>query len=188
MQRIIALGAAAFLLAVVTLQAQHSTQQTMAGDTTKMTIARTLNAPVEKIWNAWKEEAAVRRWWGPEGFTCPVAKMDFKVGGKSLVCMRSPDGFEIYNSWTYTAIEPMKSIGFVQRFTDVTGKEIKPSSIGMPPGIPDEVPHLITFKDLGKGKTEILIVESGYGNAQVAEISKGGMASVLNKLAAEVEE
>jgi hypothetical protein len=41
--------------------------------------------------------------------------------------------------------------------------------------------------DLGKGKTEMTIVESGYTDAQVVEISKAGMASVLDKLAVEVE-
>jgi len=64
---------------------------------------------------------------------------------------------------------------------------IKPNHIGLPPGIPDQLPHTITFKDLGKGKTEITIVESGYTNAQVVEMSKSGMASVLDKLTAEVE-
>jgi uncharacterized protein YndB with AHSA1/START domain len=173
--------------AVTLSQAQPSNQQTMATETHKMTIARTFNAPVEKVWNAWKDSASVMRWWGPMGFTCPVAKMNFKVGNSSLVCMRSPDGFEIYNSWTYTKIEPMKSIEFIQHFTNAGGKKISPSDIGLPPGIPDEVPHMITFKDGGKGTTEITIIESGYANAQVVEMSKGGMASVLDKLAAEVE-
>jgi len=177
----------AYMSAATASNAQHANQQVMANDTTKMTITRQFNAPVEKLWNAWKEGASVMRWWGPEGFTCPVAKMNFKVGSTSLVCMRSPDGFEIYNSWTYTKIVPSNSIEFVQHFTDSAGNKINPSDIGLPPGIPDQVPHVITFKDVGKGRTEITIVESGYANAQVAEISKGGMASVLNKLALEVE-
>jgi uncharacterized protein YndB with AHSA1/START domain len=159
----------------------------MQSDTTKMIITRAFNAPLEKVWNAWSKGELVKRWWGPMGFTAPVANINFKKGGVSLVCMRSPDGFEIYNTWTYTLIAPMNRIEFVQHFTDAAKNVIKPSSIGLPPGIPDEVPHAITFKDLGNGKTEITIVESGYTNAQVVEISKAGMASVLDKLAAEVE-
>lgn len=167
--------------------AQSSKLTRMGNDTTKMIITRTFNAPLEKVWRAWTKSEQVMRWWGPVGFTAPVANIDFREGGMSLVCMRSPEGFEIYNSWTYTGIVPMTSIRFIQHFTDSTGKKIRPSDIGLPPGIPDEVPHEITFKDLGKGKTEITIIESGYTNAQVVEISKAGMASVLNKLAAEVE-
>lgn len=159
----------------------------MSADTIKMTIQHTFNAPVEKVWNAWAKEESVKRWWGPMGFTCPVAEIDFKEGGVSLVCMRSPDGFEIYNTWTYTKIVPMKRIDFMNHFTDKSRKKIKASDIGMPPAIPFEVPHEITFKDLGNGKTEVTIVESGYGNAQVVEMSKQGMASVLEKLAKDVE-
>lgn len=161
--------------------------KSMNSDTTKMTITRTFNASVEKVWNAWSRSELVKRWWGPVSFIAPVADIDFRVGGVSLVCMRSPDGLEIYNTWTYTRIDPMTRIEFVQHFTDAKRKQIKPTDIGLPPGIPDEVPHVITFRDLGNNKTEITIVESGYTNAQVAEFSKTGMASVLDKLAAEVE-
>jgi uncharacterized protein YndB with AHSA1/START domain len=154
---------------------------------TKMIITRSFHAPLEKVWNAWTKSELVMRWWGPVGFTAPMANIDFREGGISLVCMRSPEGFEIYNTWTYTRIVPMTSIEFVQHFADKAGNKIKPADSGLPPGIPDQVPHAITFRDLGGGKTEMTIVESGYTNAQVVEISKAGMASVLDKLAVEVE-
>lgn len=167
--------------------AQTSNLNHMNIDTTKMIITRSFNAPLEKVWNAWTKSELVMRWWGPAGFTAPIANIDFREGGISLVCMRSPEGFEIYNTWTYTRIVPMTSIEFVQHFADKAGNKVKPTEIGLPPGIPDQVPHTITFRDLGKGKTEITIVESGYTNAQIVEISKAGMASVLDKLTAEVE-
>jgi uncharacterized protein YndB with AHSA1/START domain len=67
-----------------------------------MVITKMIDAPIASVWRAWSEESLVKQWWGPRMFTAPLAKMDFKVGGKSLVCMRSPDGFEIYNTWAYT--------------------------------------------------------------------------------------
>jgi uncharacterized protein YndB with AHSA1/START domain len=167
--------------------AQTTKPQRMSNDTTQMIITRSFAAPLEKVWTAWTEGEIVKRWWGPQGFTAPVANIDFREGGSSLVCMKSPDGFEIYNTWTYTKITPMNRIEFVQHFSNKEGIRIKAQDIGLPPGIPFEVPHSITFKDLGNQKTEITIVESGYTNAQVAEISKMGMTSVLDKLAAEVE-
>lgn len=159
----------------------------MDTDTTKMIITRSFNSPLGKVWNAWTKSELVMRWWGPVGFTAPIADIDFRERGISLVCMRSPEGFEIYNTWTYTRIVPMTRIEFVQHFTDKARNKIKPTDIGLPPGIPEEVPHTITFRDLGNGKTEITVVESGYTNAKVAEMSKAGMASVLDKLASEVE-
>ena len=72
-------------------------------------VTRVLDAPVEPVWRAWSESEQVMRWWGPTGFTCPVARMDVREGGTSLVCMRSPDGHDIYNTWTYERVVPMWS-------------------------------------------------------------------------------
>jgi uncharacterized protein YndB with AHSA1/START domain len=45
--------------------------------THNMVVTRSFDAPVEQVWKAWSESEQVKRWWGPTGFTCPVAKMDF---------------------------------------------------------------------------------------------------------------
>lgn len=177
------------LLSIIALPFASLSQQTnqkafeMKDQTIDMNIVRTLDAPLDKAWDAWSNAESIKRWWGPEGFSAPVAHVDFKEGGVTLVCMRSPDGFEIYNSWTYTRIMPMYSIEFVQHFTDKHGKRIDPADLGLPPGIPYEVPHTIIFKDLGNGHTEINITEYGYTSAETAAISKNGMNSVLNKMA-----
>jgi uncharacterized protein YndB with AHSA1/START domain len=108
--------------------------------------------------------------------------MDFKEGGVSLVCMRSPDGFEIYNTWTYSKIFPLHSIEYVLRFSDKNGNTLNPASIGLPPGIPEAVPHVIRFEDLGNGTTKLTIIESGYASEQTVEISKLGMQQCLDKM------
>jgi uncharacterized protein YndB with AHSA1/START domain len=47
---------------------------------------------------------------GPTGITSPVARIDFREGGTSLVSMRSPEGQDLYNIWTYGKIVPMQLI------------------------------------------------------------------------------
>ena len=59
-----------------------------------------------------------------------------------------------------------------------------PAAIGMPPGIPKDVPHIIIIKDLGNNKTEVSVTEYGYTSAQVVELSRSGMAECLDKMAA----
>jgi uncharacterized protein YndB with AHSA1/START domain len=162
------------------------TQPSTTMKTYAMTITQVFDAPVEKVWGAFTNSESIKRWWGPAGFTAPVANINFREGGVSLVCMRSPDGFEIFNTWTYQKINPLKSIEFIQHFTDKSGNKLKPSDIGMPPGIPDEVPHIVTFRKIDNGKTELTITETGYTNAQIVEISKAGTSSMLEKFAAEV--
>jgi uncharacterized protein YndB with AHSA1/START domain len=162
---------------------QNQNSNNMEKKTINMTITYTIGSPLKKVWDAWSNAESIKNWWGPEGFTAPVANVNFKEGGVTLVCMRSPEGFDIYNSWTYKKIVPMQNLEFAQHFTDKNGNKLNPADIGLPPGIPYEVPHTILFRDLGKGQTEITITEYGYANAETAEISKAGMKSVLNKLA-----
>ena len=154
----------------------------MTTTTLNMVTTRTINAPIEKVWQAWSQESIVKQWWGPRKFTAPVAKMNFRVDGKSLVCMRSPEGFDIYNTWTYTEITPLERIAFIHHFSDKDGNPINPSAIGMPPGMPDSVPHLIIMKRIGNNKTAITVTEFGYTSAQVVSLSKAGMDECLDKM------
>lgn len=147
-----------------------------------MVTTRTIDAPIEEVWEAWSKESFVKQWWGPRAFTAPVAKMDFRVGGKSVVCMRSPDGFDIYNTWTYTEIIPLERIAFIHHFSDADGNHVNPSAIGMPPGIPDSVPHLITMKRIVNNKTAMTVTEFGYTSPQVVAMSKAGMDECLDKM------
>src|SRR5690606_26327272 len=96
-------------------------------------------------------------------------------------------GMEMYNTWNYTRIEPQARIEFVQHFTDEQGAPIDPAQVGLPPGIPAAVPHVITLRATGDNATEMTVTEFGYSNEQVVELSKGGMNQVLDKMAALVE-
>jgi uncharacterized protein YndB with AHSA1/START domain len=152
-----------------------------------MELTRVFNAPVDQVWKAWSEPELVKRWWGPSGFSAPVARMDFREGGSSLVCMRAPKEFggqDLYNSWTYQKIIPMQRIEFIQHFTDQDGNRISPTDAGLPAEIPFEVPHLITFRALSEKMTEITVTEYGYPTEQITEISKAGMDQCLDKMAA----
>jgi len=63
-------------------------------ETERMVVTRVFDAPRELVWKAWTDPQYVMQWWGPKDFTAPVCKMDFRVGGKFLCCMRAPDGQE----------------------------------------------------------------------------------------------
>ena len=86
----------------------------MSAQTYNMVTTHHIDAPLSRVWQAWSDADAVMRWWGPLGFISPVAKMDFREGGTSLVCMRSPDGQDFYNIWTYREIVPMQQIDQVR--------------------------------------------------------------------------
>jgi uncharacterized protein YndB with AHSA1/START domain len=150
-------------------------------------VTRVFAAPVEQVWKAWSEPAMVMQWWGPTGFTSPMAKMDFREGGTSLVCMRAPKEFggqDTYNTWTYRKIDPNKLIEFILNFTDKDGKKLDPAAMDMPPGIPKDVRHVITFKAVGDSQTEMTVTEYGYTSDQAHDLSKAGLEQCLDKMAA----
>ena len=67
----------------------------------RMVVTRVFDASRELVWKAWTDPKYVMQWWGPKGFTAPVCKIDFRVGGKFLCCMRAPDGQEGWNAGEY---------------------------------------------------------------------------------------
>jgi hypothetical protein len=79
---------------------------------------------------------------------------------------------------------PIERIEFVNHFADENGNQVAPSAHGLPPEIPFEVPHLLTFKAVDGNKTEFSVTEYGYPSAQIVEMSKSGMEQCLDKLAA----
>ncbi len=166
-------------------QTDNETQQTMTHD---LIFARQFNASVDQIWKAWSESEYVKQWWGPNGFTAPVANMDFREGGTSFVCMHSPDFGTLCNTWTYTKIVQKERIEFTHRWADENGNIVSPAEAGIQPDLPDEVPHEITIKDLDNGQTELTVSEFGYATDEMVQMSKTGLEQTLDKMAAIFEE
>jgi uncharacterized protein YndB with AHSA1/START domain len=149
-------------------------------------VTRVFDAPVEQVWKAWNDPEQVMRWWGPTGFTSPMAKMDFRENGISLVCMRAPKEFggqDLYNTWTYRKIVPMQSIEFISKFADKDGKEADPAQHGLPPDAPQEVRNVVTFKSVGDHRTEMTVTEYDWTVGQIRELSKAGLEQCLDKMA-----
>ncbi len=152
-----------------------------------LVITRVFNAPAKEVWKAWSEPELVMRWWGPNGFTCPVARMDFREGGTSLVCMRAPKAFggqDYYNTWTYEKIVPLNSIVYILRFTDRDGLPTDPVEQGLSAEIPKEMRHEVGFRALGKDESEVTVIEYGWTAGPLMEMPKMGLEQCLDKMAA----
>lgn len=151
-----------------------------------LVVTRVFDAPVNLVWKAWTDAEQVMHWWGPTGFTCPLAKIDFRVGGKSLVCMRAPKEFggqDFYSTWEYRAIEPMRRIDYIHNLTDNDGNKVDPATMGMPSDFPQDQLHCVIFKAVGD-RTEMTITEYGWTVGQMMEMSKMGLGQCLDKMAA----
>jgi uncharacterized protein YndB with AHSA1/START domain len=56
----------------------------------QLIIERTLKASPERVFDAFTDPAQLTKWWWPDGFTCPAAEVDLRVGGKYRLAMEWP--------------------------------------------------------------------------------------------------
>jgi uncharacterized protein YndB with AHSA1/START domain len=157
--------------------------ETLLGGDGTVEVTRMFNAPLARVWDAWTKDELVRRWWGPVGFTAPVAKMDVREGGVSLVAMRSPDGHDMYSTWAYQEVVPRERFTYVFNLADAQGNSIDPLAMGMPRDFPRDARHVVTLRAHGD-QTEMTMVEHGYLSDTLRALSKRGLEECLDKMAA----
>jgi uncharacterized protein YndB with AHSA1/START domain len=160
-------------------------------ETFDVVVSRTFPVPPDQAWRAWSEADLIKRWWGPDGFSCPVADVDLRVGGRALVAMRAPAEFgggDMYSTWSYTEVVPHSRIGYVFNFADPQGNRLIPTDLGMPAGIPDDGQHVVTFEENGAGSTTMTVVEHGYTVEETRDWSQSGLEQCIDKMAAILEE
>lgn len=159
----------------------------MPNDRTQdLIVTRVFDAPISEVWQAWVEPKQIKQWWGPTGFSCPLAKIDFRLGGTSLVGMRAPKelgGQDQYSLWQYTKIVPMERIEYTFSFADSDGNKIDPAAAGLPPGVVKEQHHVVTFKTIGTTKTELTVTERDWPVGQMMDMSRLGLEQCLDKMA-----
>ena len=161
-----------------------------SGPTFDVRATREFPVSVESAYAAWTEEDLVKQWWGPLGFSCPVAAMDVRSGGVSVVGMRAPaefGGVEMYNTWTYTLVDPPDRLEYDMRFSTADGQPISPADAGIPGGVPDAVPHVVTFERLDDLRSQVSVTEYGYTAQDARDMSQAGLEECLDKLASLLE-
>ena len=158
----------------------------MGSEVERMVVTRVFDAPRELVWKAWTDPTYAMQWWGPKGFTTPVCKMDFRVGGRFLLCMRSPDGREFWNGGEYHEIVPYEKIVSSMYFSDPEGNKVEPAQYGIEHEAIDDVHDVILFEDIENGQTKLTLIgnetmENAINSGQVE-----GWNQILDKLAAVV--
>jgi uncharacterized protein YndB with AHSA1/START domain len=64
-----------------------------ATPTRQLVIERTLKASPERVFDAFTDPDQLKKWWWPNGFTCPAAEVDLRVGGAYRLAMEWPGSF-----------------------------------------------------------------------------------------------
>src|ERR1051326_3973508 len=72
-----------------------------------------IDAPRERVLEAFTQIRHLSRWWGPEGFTTTTRSFEFRVDGEWDFVMHGPDGTD-YQEWiTWREIVPPERIALL---------------------------------------------------------------------------
>jgi uncharacterized protein YndB with AHSA1/START domain len=156
------------------------------GSQDAVVIERTFDAPVDLIWQMWTDPEHFKAWYGPDGATIPVAKMDVRVGGARLVCMemQTPDGpMQMWFTGEYREVVESERLVYTESMSDEHGNVLSPSDMGMPEGHPTTTEVRVELENVG-GRTKMVMTHAGI---PADSPGAAGWAMALDKLAAHVE-
>lgn len=145
-------------------------------------VSEIIKASVSRVFEAWSSEKLIKQWWGPEGFTCPYAKIDFRVGEKYWLQMRSIDGKDFWSTGVYSEIEPNKKIVFSDFAADKTGEIISYKTAGI--GTSDIITTAfitVEFEALDENITKMTINHEGLP-AEMHDDCVQGWSSSFEKM------
>ncbi|MHB8845862.1 MAG: SRPBCC family protein [Nitrospirota bacterium] len=147
----------------------------------ELVMKREFNAPREEVWKAWTDPEIMKRWWGPKGFTAPVIKIDLRVGGTYLGCMRSPEGKDTWSTGVYQEIVPLEKIVTTDSFADEKGNVVPASRYGMAGDFPLELLITVTFEDVGR-RTGMTLRHAGIPAGEMRKMTEAGWNESFDKL------
>ena len=107
----------------------------------ELVITRMIDAPPERVYEAWTRPELIKRWFTPKPVETIRAEMDVRPGGTSLIVMRLPDGTEMPNRGVFLEVVPNRKLVFTDAFVNAWEPSSKPFMTG-----------ILTFDDEG-GKT-----------------------------------
>ena len=73
---------------------------------------RVLDAPRERVFEAFGDPSRLARWWGPSGFTNTIHELDLRPGGAWRSTMHGPDGASYPNDSVFVEVVPAERIVF----------------------------------------------------------------------------
>ncbi|TMI71157.1 MAG: SRPBCC domain-containing protein [Bacillati bacterium ANGP1] len=137
-------------------------------------ITRVFDAPRELVWKAWTEPEHFARWYGPKGFTTPVCRIDLRVGGKYLNCMRSPQGQDFWSTGVFREVVAPERLVMTGSRADKDGN--------VDADWPMETQISVAFEE-DDGRTKVTLKHVGMPAGKGREMAEAGWNESLDKLA-----
>lgn len=146
-------------------------EQGATGGTLSLISRRTIRASAARLFAAWTEPEALRRWWGPRGVTCIAAEVDLRVGGRYRIGNRLPDGTEVWITGTFEQIVPPRKLVYTW---------------GLEPAAYAVETVTVRFEPF-EGGTEVIVVHERIATPALRDQHALGWEGCLDKLKLHVE-
>ena len=133
-----------------------------------LTLNRQYPVAPEKVWRAWTDAEAVKRWWGPgPGEPVSLAELDVRVGGRFRIVFGGPDGRMHECAGVYKEVVPNRKLVFTWSWPNSTPERVSVVTI--------------VFQAVGKG-TELQFTHEQLFDEKVRDDHKRGWSASLDKL------
>ena len=136
---------------------------------TSLEIRRVINAPRNRVYEAWTDPGQLKEWWGPEGVRTRNFTADARVGGRYRWDLVSQEGEEMTAFGEYRELVPGKKIVFTWKWDDDEAWENKNSVV------------TIELSDCDGG-TEVRLIHVQLPSEESRDRHNEGWSSVLDRL------
>jgi uncharacterized protein YndB with AHSA1/START domain len=131
-------------------------------------LARSYAAAPDKVWRAWTDPQALKKWWGPgPGEPVSLAELDVRAGGRFRIVFGGPDGKAHECAGVYKEVVPNRKLVFTWSWPNTTPER--------------ESLVTITFRAAGKG-TELEFRHEQLFDEKVRDDHQRGWSSSFDKL------
>ena len=156
----------------------------MAGDT-DLILERTLDAPVELVWEAYTNPEHIKEWFAPKPFQITEVDLDLQPGGVFRIRMVGPDGFDTGHGVPGCVLEVVERKKL--SWTSALGPGYRPNEAGE--GCESfPMTAIVTFADAGGGKTQYRAVSLHRNMADKEAHEKMGFHEGWGTVAKQLEE
>lgn len=137
---------------------------------TTLTLNRTLNATIEKVFDAWATSEALTKWFAPsDTFKTEVLELDVRPKGRYRIAMTEPDGKVHTVTGAYETIDRPNKLVFSWEWEN----EASPKG------------SIVTISLKRKGnQTELTLVHEGLGTEELAQKHEQGWNGCIGRLVA----
>ncbi len=111
----------------------------------ELSLSRIINAPPEKVFQAWADPEMLIQWWAPLPYQTSRAVIDMRPGGAFNTTMHAPTGEVYENLGVFLDVVPNQRLIFTDAFR-----------AGWVPGDRPFMTGYVTFEDAGNGATKYI--------------------------------